>query len=144
LLPLARGWRRSGMAVLLETGGHRPQELARLIDEIDIVVADMKLASSAGVAADPGIAGAFLALAGRKECTVKLVVNRRTTPAEVTRAAALVEEHAPAASLILQPVSGARFGPPQGSLLLVLQRAAIPIHRATRVIPQTHRQLHLR
>jgi hypothetical protein len=46
--------------------------------------------------------------------------------------------------LILQPVTGQRFEPPSGDHLLALQRAAMAIHRPTRVIPQAHRALHVR
>jgi hypothetical protein len=46
--------------------------------------------------------------------------------------------------LVLQPVSGAKFGPPTGAHMLALQRAAMRHHANTRVIPQTHRQLHVR
>ena len=46
--------------------------------------------------------------------------------------------------LVLQPVSGQRFGPPTGEHMLALQRAAMTVHPKTRVIPQTHRSLHVR
>ncbi len=141
LRPLCARWRARGLPVLLETGGHRPEELAMLIDEIDIVMADIKLASSAGAAADPGTARAFLAIASRRECAVKIVVSAATTAEEVRAAAALVPAPLP---LVLQPVSGTRFSPPNGSHLLDLQRAAMTVHRLTRVIPQTHKQLHVR
>lgn len=141
LRPLCARWRGRGLPVLLETGGHRPEELQALIDDVDIVMADIKLASSAGTAADPAATRAFLAIASRRECAVKIVVSARTTADEVKAAALLVP--APLI-LVLQPVSGARFEPPTGEHLLALQRAAMAVHRATRVIPQTHRQLHLR
>ncbi|MHC4410335.1 MAG: hypothetical protein ACYS0F_15205 [Planctomycetota bacterium] len=41
-------------------------------------------------------------------------------------------------------MSGAKFDPPSGAHMLALQRAAMRRHRNTRVIPQTHRQLHVR
>lgn len=144
LLPLAAKWRARGLPILLETGGHRPQELARILEVVDVVMADLKLASSAGVAADPEISRRFLRLASQKECAAKLVVSAATTPDEVVHAAGLVEAEAPRAPLILQPVSGTRNHPPTGEHLLALQGAAMREHRDTRVIPQTHRILHLR
>ena len=144
LRPLARGWRARGLAVLLETGGHRPRELEVMLDCVDIVMADIKIASSAGFATDLETARAFVRLAARKECAVKVVVSARTTAAEVRDAAAVVAGAAPHVPLILQPVSGAKFDPPAGEHLLALQRAALAVHRATRVIPQTHRLLHVR
>ena len=141
LRPLATGWRERGLTVLLETGGHRPLDLERMLDCVDVVMADVKIESSAGVATEPETARAFLKIASRKECAAKLVVSAETTEAEVRDVAALVPKDVP---LVLQPVSGARFHPPGGEHLLALQRAAMRIHRATRVIPQTHRALHVR
>jgi len=104
-------------------------------------MADIKIASSAGFATEPATVREFLGLAARKECAVKIVVSARTTAEEVRAAAALVPAPLP---LILQPVSGARFDPPTGAHCYALQRAALAVHGATRVIPQAHRTLHLR
>jgi organic radical activating enzyme len=141
LRPLAERWRRRGLAVLLETGGHRPRELASMLDFVDVVMADVKIASSAGFATEPGTVREFLRLAATKECAVKVVVSAATEAPEVREVAALVPQGVP---LVLQPVSGARFGPPSGEHLLALQRAAMGVHAATRVIPQVHRALHVR
>jgi len=141
LLPLARGWRDGGLAVLLETGGHRPRDLERMIGSVDVVMADVKIASSAGFATDRETAREFLRIAAQRECAVKVVVGAATTDAEVRGVAEIAPDAVP---LILQPVSGARFGPPAGDHLLALQRAAMAVHRDTRVIPQAHRLLHVR
>ena len=140
LMPLLAHWDRSD--ILLETGGHRPDDLARLIDDIDVVMMDIKLESTAGFAADREVATRFLEIACAKECAVKLVCNARTTPREIEPPAKLA--HRFDVPLILQPVSGTKFEPPTGSHMLDLQQAAMRHHRKTRVIPQTHRQLHVR
>jgi 7-carboxy-7-deazaguanine synthase len=144
LRPLAETWRAAGLPVLLETGGHRPGDLARMLDAVDCVMADVKIASSSGHETDEETARAFLRLASRRECAVKVVVSQRTNAAEVERCARIVSKAAPAAPLVLQPVSGSRFDPPSGEQLLALQRAAMRYHRAVRIIPQVHRSLHLR
>jgi len=141
LLPLARDWRARGFKILLETGGHRPRELERMLEVTDIVMADVKIASSAGFATDRAVAAEFLRLATARECAVKVVVSARTTEEEIRGVAALVPPEPP---LILQPVTGSAFGPPSGDHLLLLQRAAMAVHRDTRVIPQAHRILHVR
>ena len=138
LRPLCERWRARGHSILLETGGHRPDDLERILDCVDIVMADVKIASSAGFTID---AERFVRLAAQKECAVKVVVSQRTTADEVRGVARLVPAEVP---LILQPVTGARFHPPSGDHLLALQREAIEIHRLTRVIPQTHKSLHVR
>jgi organic radical activating enzyme len=141
LLPLARGWRARGLKILLETGGHRPRDLERMLEVTDIVMADVKIASSAGFATDRSVAEEFLKISAQRECAVKVVVSAKTTEDEVRGVAGLVPPKAP---LILQPVSGAKFSPPSGDHLLALQRAAMGLHRDTRVIPQAHRILHVR
>lgn len=141
LLPLARDWRARGFRILLETGGHRPRDLERMLEVTDIVMADVKIASSAGFATDRAVATEFLRLAAQRECAVKVVVSAATTEDEVKGVAALVPQRTP---LILQPVTGARFSPPSGDHLLALQRAAMTLHRDARVIPQAHRILHVR
>ncbi|MFI5403496.1 MAG: 7-carboxy-7-deazaguanine synthase QueE [Planctomycetota bacterium] len=141
LLPLARGWRQRGFKILLETGGHRPHELERMLEETDIVMADVKIASSAGFATDRVVVEEFLWIAAKRECAVKVVVSAKTTEDEIKAVAALVPPMAP---LILQPVTGTAFSPPTGDHLLLLQRAAMVRHENTRVIPQAHRILHVR
>ncbi len=144
LLPLLREWRAAGFTILLETGGHRPDDLARAIDDVDSVMADIKLRSSSHETVSNEVAGRFLAIASAKELAVKVVVNAESSAAEAANTARLVRDHAPAATLYLQPASGARNLPPDGDHLLALQRAAMAEHRAVRVVPQTHRQLHVR
>jgi len=139
--PLLKRWKQRGWTVLLETGGHRPDDLEELIEQVDVVMADIKIASSAGFATDPETVKRFLALASRTEAAVKVVCCAATTTEEIESAAALVPDNMP---LILQPVSGAAFGPPAGEHMLALQRAAMGVHKTTRVIPQTHRALHVR
>lgn len=141
LTPLLGTWRARGHEILLETGGHRPADLAKLIDSVDVVMADVKIASSAGFATDPAVAREFLALAARVECAAKVIVSARTTEGEVEDVARLVPAGMP---LILQPVAGAAFDPPRGDHMLDLQRAAMAVHSSTRVIPQTHKTLHVR
>ncbi|MHC4938594.1 MAG: radical SAM protein [Planctomycetota bacterium] len=138
LIPLLARWDR--FPILLETGGHLPQELARLIDDVDMVMMDVKLASSAGFVTDAETTTRFLETARKKELCVKLVCSARTTADEIEPVVRLLEDE----PLILQPVSGATFHPPTGAHMLALQRAAMRLHRDTRVIPQTHRQLHVR
>jgi len=144
LMPLLDRWRGRGLAILLETGGHRPDDLWRLLPVIDIVMMDVKLASSAGFGTDIGITARFLEVAKERECAVKLVVNARTTWEEIEPVAALLRDDAPDVPLVLQPVVGSKFDPPKGEFVLDLQRRAMALHFPTRVIPQTHKMLHVR
>jgi len=141
LLPLAREWRQRGSRILLETGGHRPRDLERMLECTDIVMADVKIQSSAGFATERAVTEEFLRIAAQRECAVKVVVSARTTADEVREVASLLPPEPP---LILQPVTGTAFAPPAGDHLLALQRAAMTCHKNTRVIPQAHRILHVR
>lgn len=144
LMPLLDRWRGRGMVILMETGGHRPDDLWRLLPVIDIVMMDVKLASSAGFSTDIGITARFLEVAKERECAVKLVVNARTTWEEIEPIAQLLRDDAPEVTLVLQPVVGSKFDPPKGDFVLGLQQRAMAVHRPTRVIPQTHKMLHVR
>jgi len=144
LMPLLARWRGQDFAILMETGGHRPDDLWRILPEVDIVMMDVKLASSAGFMTDIGITARFLEVARERECAVKLIVNARTTFEEIEPIAVLLRNDAPDVPLVLQPVVGSKFDPPKGDHALELQRRAMAIHRPTRVIPQTHKMLHVR
>ncbi|MFQ5843625.1 MAG: 7-carboxy-7-deazaguanine synthase QueE, partial [Planctomycetota bacterium] len=128
----------------LQSCGHRPADLERLLDCVDVVMADIKIASSAGRATPPRDVRAFLRLAAQKECAVKVVVSARTAAPEVVAAARVAREEAPRAPFVLQPVEGARFDPPGGEHLLELQEACLRVHPGVRVIPQVHRAIHVR
>lgn len=144
LLPLAGRWRERGLAILLETGGHRPRDLERMLPAVDWVMADIKLPSAAGFGTEEAVVRDFLAVASARECCVKIVVSAQTTGEEIEGAARLAAASAPEAWVILQPVTGARFPPPSGAHLLDLQRAAMRANRRVRVIPQTHKILRVR
>jgi 7-carboxy-7-deazaguanine synthase len=140
LLALLPRWEQ--FDVLLETGGHRPDDLAQVIEHVDIVMMDVKLESSAGCSSPLAETRRFWELAASKEVAVKLVCNAKTSVEEIEPIAAMLAGST--TPLILQPVSGSAFDPTTGEHMLTLQRAAMSRHRPTRVIPQTHRQLHVR
>ena len=144
LRPLLARWRGQDFAILIETGGHRPDDLWRILPDVDIVMMDVKLASSAGFKTEMGITARFLEVARERECAVKLIVNARTTFGEIEPIAVLLRNDAPDVPLVLQPVVGSKFDPPTGDHVLELQRRTMAIHRPTRVIPQTHKMLHVR
>ena len=145
---LARGARALGLRVHLETGGHRPGALAHVLDALDEVTPDLKLASATGEPT-PWEAHAatyrLLAAAG-KALAVKAVVAGATGADEVEQAARFAAQHLPATPLVLQPVTALAGGPaaPAAMHLLVLHAAARRVHPDVRVIPQVHRLLGVR
>ena len=113
----------------LETGGHRPRELAEVLDAIDEATPDLKVESATGFPT-PWDAHretyAMLHAAG-KCLAVKAVVGSATTEAEVARAAGFAAAHAPSAPLVLQPATARDGGPapPPAELLFRLHAAAL-------------------
>lgn len=148
---LARGWRDAGPRRFLETHGLAVDALASVVNEIDLVSMDWKLASDVRRASDPArgpVAGfhdqhaAFLAVAVRApEVIVKVVVTTATCDDEVDEVCRRLAALAPDAPLVLQPVTPAlRVGEtPSAERLLELVFRASRRHRDVRLISQTHK-----
>lgn len=147
---IALALRSLGPRILLETHGANPNALAAVIDAIDVVSMDWKLATDVRRASDPArgaVAGfeaeheRFLEIARRApETVVKVVVTPSSTEAEIDAAIDGVARVHPAACFVLQPVT------PRGSVkervsasrLLAIAARASQTLREVRVIPQTH------
>ena len=127
--------------IFLETNGTLVDELATVIDDVDIISMDIKL---------PSITGqdlwqqhrAFMQLAKTKDLYIKLVVSAETTAAEFSRAIQLVHEVDPAIPFIIQPVTptnGCNAAAPAD--VLTYQEQALALLDDVRVIPQTHKMI---
>ncbi len=92
-----------GKTVYLETNGVLVQELAQVIDHVDIVSMDFKLPSSAGTRGLWREHEAFLKIARRKEVFVKAVVCRRTILEDIVTVVELLARLDPRVLLVLQP-----------------------------------------
>jgi organic radical activating enzyme len=146
---LARAFRSQGPRVLLETHGAAPAALEAVVETIDVVSMDWKLASDVRRASDPKRGPAapfhdeherFLRVARRApEVVVKLVVTARTEDAELDEAFRRIAAVDPKTTVVLQPVtpSGA-VKPAAPRRLLALLRRASETLEDVRLIPQTH------
>jgi organic radical activating enzyme len=103
-LPLVR--QLTGLPIYLETGGHRPELLSRILPYLDLVGMDMKLPSVSGEERWSAHA-AFLQTCynARKEVFVKIIVSDRTDIADLERAAELIAPVSPAIPVFIQPVT---------------------------------------
>lgn len=148
---LAAGLRARGPRVLLETHGLHAAALEQVLDAIDVVSMDWKLATDVRRASDPetGVSRdfapahrEFLRVARRaSECVVKVVVTPRTRGDELDAACRHVAELAPDAVFVIQPVTPTPDAPEPADarqLLALADRAASWL-RDVRLIPQTHR-----
>jgi 7-carboxy-7-deazaguanine synthase len=150
---LARGVRARGPRVLLETAGHLPEALALVVDAIDVVSMDWKLASDVRREGEPAavleeggrdfhdLHARFLAIARRApEVYVKIVVTGASRDEEVLAACARIAAVDRETTVVLQPVTPRGRGQerPGAGRLLALQREAACQLADVRVIPQTH------
>jgi 7-carboxy-7-deazaguanine synthase len=147
---IAAALRARGPHIHLETHGLAAAALPAVLPHVDVVSMDWKLASDVRRASDPKGAprgsfarehAAFLAIArGAPRVVVKIVVTPASGDAEIDEAIAAVAELAPAATLVLQPVTP--HGPvrerPGAARMLALAARAEARLRDVRVIPQTH------
>jgi organic radical activating enzyme len=130
------------LPIHLETNGTLPQELARVVEDIDLISMDFKLESVSGFATMWDVHRTFLQAAGKKLLCAKLVVSDLSSVQEVGQAAMIMQESAATADLILQPatVAGQTVS---AQHLFRLQEAAVKLYPYVRIIPQTHRWLGL-
>ncbi len=148
---LARGLRGRGPRILLETHGLAAEALASVVDSIDVVSMDWKLASDVRRASDPrrGEVEAFhaaherfLRIARRApEVVVKLVVTPASEDAEIDEVAARIAGIDRALTVILQPVTpcgAVREAPSAQRVLEIFLRLSATL-ADVRVIPQTHK-----
>jgi 7-carboxy-7-deazaguanine synthase len=135
-----------GLGAYLETNGTLAEELGQVIEQLDVVCADIKLPSCTKQAPLWGAHEAFLlTLAASEDPTrvdfVKCVVTTECDVGEVERAARLVAGMRAEMPLVLQPVTPTSpgIGPPSARQMLDLQAAAKRYLSQVRVIPQVHR-----
>ena len=158
---LARSLRASGFRIHLETAGLHAQALASLLEHIDVIAADVKLASATGVDHRDAhraflrvmaAAGFDAHRASGRSAFVKVIVDRKATAEEIEGAAMLVAEASRALPLVIQPESETLLGrhstrENRAALLELVEagaRAAARHLDDVRVIPQTHKVLHVR
>jgi len=131
---------RIPLPIYLETGGHRPQELAQVLPWVHIIAMDYKLPSVSGESHHQAHQ-AFLAqaLAAGVEIFVKIIVDQHTDTAELATALAMISALAPETLVILQPVTPRPASPaPTPAQVLGWQKLAHEYLPRVRVIPQTH------
>jgi 7-carboxy-7-deazaguanine synthase len=147
---VARGLAARGRRIYLETHGLHAEALARVVEVIDLVSMDWKLASD--VRPGPGISApegedfhdaheAFLRVATRaKQVYVKVVLTPSTRDDELDAMLDRIERVSPGIPLVLQPVTptgGVDAMPDSGRLLKWLAHAESRL-TDVRLIPQTH------
>ncbi len=133
--------REAGWQVYLETAGHRPEQLARVIECVDWVAMDVKLPSTLDNPAPLERFAASLGIARRRNAMLKLVITGTVAAQEVEAACQVLAEVDAAVPLVLQPVTAvnAQVQPVAAATLLELQALCQGYFDAVRIIPQCHR-----
>jgi len=140
---------RTGLPVYLETGGHRPQELATLLPWLDAIGLDLKLPSVSGEEHWEAHA-ACLDLCRDTPIALftKLIISDATDPTDLDRAAAAIAAVSPEIPAILQPVTpltqphvGSPVVPPTPAQVLDWQALLKRSLKHVRVVPQTHKAI---
>jgi 7-carboxy-7-deazaguanine synthase len=132
--------------IYLETGGHRSQDLKRLLPYLDMVGMDIKLPSVSGETHWEAHE-MFLSLCDRSGVTVfcKLIVSHATAEEDLDQAAALIAKVNPNIPVFLQPVTPlserGQPEPPTAEQVLNWQAKFKQQLTSVRVIPQTHKMI---
>ncbi|MFH0940382.1 MAG: 7-carboxy-7-deazaguanine synthase QueE [Candidatus Omnitrophota bacterium] len=103
LKDLLPGIRALGHKIYLETNGTLPQELEKIIDDVDIIAMDIKLPSSTKGVPLWAEHEDFLKAALKKEVFVKMVVTSETEPEDILRARTIIRKANSRIPVILQP-----------------------------------------
>jgi organic radical activating enzyme len=140
--------RARGLRVYLETHGLATEALASVIDVVDVVSMDWKLAGEVspapGASREPFVERheAFLSLAAQQsEVFVKLVLTGKTSDDDLDSMCEALERTGVKPLLVLQPVTPVGKGavPASTERILAAQRRCAERVGDVRVIPQTHR-----
>jgi 7-carboxy-7-deazaguanine synthase len=141
----------TGLPIYLETGGHRPEQLAMILPYLDSVGMDLKLPSVSGESHWQEHTK-FLQLCHESHLNffVKIIVSHKTDPVELERSALLVAAVSQDVPIFLQPVTplaaSEQFTPipvlaPSPEQVLMWQALMKRFVKQVRVIPQTHKML---
>ncbi len=140
---------RAGLPIYLETGGHRPEQLAMILPYLDSVGMDLKLPSVSGENRWQEHAE-FLQRCyhASVEVFVKVIISSFTDPAELERCSELVAAVSPKIPVFLQPVtpldpphSQAPVVAPSSDQVLAWQAEMKRKLLQVRVVPQTHKMI---
>ena len=134
------------LPVYLETGGHRPEELSKIVKFLDFISMDFKLPSSANTGTLWDKHKEFLDISSKtknlQNIWVKIVLTKDTKLDELFYSVDIIKSVYPKNNLeiFLQPVTEINNINPPGELeLLNIQSELLKIYPKIRVAPQVHR-----
>ncbi len=141
----------TNLPIYLETGGHRPEQLALILPYLDSVGMDLKLPSVSGESYWQKHAQCLkLSHDSRLNVFVKIIISQNTDSTELERSALLVADVSPDIPIFLQPVTPLAESQeltkmpilaPSPEQVLKWQALMKKFVKHVRVVPQTHKML---
>lgn len=138
-LPLARA---EGHRIYLETNATLADNLKEIINSVDIVSADIKLASATGEVIPWWTFDDFFAVSKGKDCFAKLVFNSDLTDEEIEESVKIAKRYN--IPIILQPeMRGNEFAVTKSDMEKIFKKFH-SAYKYIRLIPQVHKFLDVR
>ena len=138
-LPLAKA---SGHKIYLETNGTLPNKLNHIIDYVDIIATDIKIASATKLNVSTLLVDEFFKIASQKETFAKVVFDANITDLEIAEIISIVKKYD--IELILQPkMKGNVFSLTSSDCESIFEKF-ISKYGRTRLIPQLHKFINVR
>jgi len=140
LYALASALQQRGQRIYLETAGHLPEALAKVLPVVDYIAMDWKIPSTLDKPLDTSQQTRFLNLSSQRECFIKMPVTDDISEEEVHQALRAISEVTRVVPLVLQPITPTASGcrPPDAQTLLAWQAIASKYVDDVRIIPQCH------
>ena len=141
----------TGLPIYLESGGHRPEQLAMILPYLTTVGMDMKLPSVSGESLwEQHEQFIQMCNENQTEVFVKIIISQDTDPSELKRSAELVAGVNPTIPIFLQPVTPLSLTEkltdspmvvPSPKQVIDWQALMKNLLKSVRVIPQTHKMI---
>ena len=130
------------LKVYLETNATLPEELARVIDYIDYVSADIKLESATGMNNSFEKHDKFFAISNKTEHFAKIVFDSNITEDEINNCVALAKKYD--IPLILQPKMNGDVMSITSVVAVEIMEKFLKLYPKVRLVPQVHKFLSVR
>ena len=125
--------------VYLETNGTLVNQLSCVIDNIDVIAADIKLQSATKQKNQFFINDEFMSIAKKKECFIKVVFDENIEKEEISHVIKIAKKHD--LPIILQPLMNKNKLKSDINKLMSVYNLFYTLYSNTRLIPQIHKFL---